>query len=104
MNSTWGYARLTRVGNIFDGKSKDEIEFMRQWKKSREEGKEAEGILEKHESLRRCSKNKRSHWNWGRNDLWRGVGDDLVSYFSIQTLILLWRYKNQNAHKIFKCP
>lgn len=28
----------------------------------REEGKEAEGILEKHESLRRCSKNKRSHF------------------------------------------
>lgn len=81
MNSTWGYVRLTRVGNIFDGKLKDEVDFMRQWKKGREEGKEAEGILEKHESLRRCSKNKRSHWNWGRNDLWRGVGDDLVSYF-----------------------
>lgn len=81
MNSTWGYVSLTRVGNIFDGKLKDEIEFMRQWRKRREEGKEAEGILEKYESLRRCSKNKRSHWNWGRNDLWRGVGDDLVSYF-----------------------
>lgn len=33
MNSTWGYVRLTRVGNIFDGKLKDEIDFMRQWKK-----------------------------------------------------------------------
>ena len=42
MNSTWGYVSLTRVGNIFDGKLKDEIEFMRQWRKRREEGKEAE--------------------------------------------------------------
>ena len=116
MNSTWGYVRLTRVGNIFDGKWKDEMDFMRRWKKGREEGKEAEGILAKHESLGRCSKNTRSHfeteeeykkpfWNRGRDDLWRGVRDGLASYFWYNNINFPVNTRNQNVHKILKkCP
>lgn len=59
INSKWSHVRPYREGNIFNETLKNAIDSMRKWKKGRKQSEEAEGIPEKHKSLKEVFRQER---------------------------------------------